>query len=84
MDSKRRREEIEVLKSQVSLQRAALVASEQRGESVTIPAQALDMFRRLADHAAELGAIQLAEEWRELADAYVRAGRVGEEGGEKS
>jgi len=85
MDSKRRREEIEFLKREVSFQRALLEASEQRGESVTIPAQAIDVFRRIADHAAELGAIQLAEEWRELADACVRVGLVErKEGGEKS
>jgi hypothetical protein len=85
MDGKRRREEIEFLKREVSFQRALLVASVQRGESVTIPAEAIDVFRRIADHAEELGAIQVAEEWREFADACVRAGRVEtKEGGEKS
>ena len=77
MDSKRRREEIELLKREVSFLRAQLAASEQRGESVTIPASAIDVFRRIADHAAtELGAIHLAEEWREVAEAYARAAHL--------
>jgi hypothetical protein len=82
MSSKTR--EIEFLRMELADLRAQLAAMEQKGEWIGLPEncepavveQAVEVLKRIADHAASLGATQLAAEWIEYADAYSRTARA--------
>jgi hypothetical protein len=61
---------------------------EQKGEWIGLPEncepviveQAVEGLKRIADHAALLGATQLAAEWIEYADSYSRIARAFRKG----